>query len=243
MKILAFDSSTRVSTVAVTEDERVLAVYTVDSGMTQSELLLPMARRALSDAHLSFSDVELFAVTVGPGSFTGVRIGVSLVKGLAFERNIPCAPVSVMEALAANLVPLDGIFCPVSDARRGQVYNALFRMENGTLIRLTADRLLLASDLLAELASTYPDTPIRLCGDATEAVTALAKEIAPSLLLPETPPALRLPNGGAVARCGLAAYKRGEAVDDATLAPIYLHPSQAERERLEREKQTEKETT
>lgn len=242
MKILAFDSSTRVAAVAVAEDERILASYTVDSGMTQSELLLPMARRALGDAHLTWSDIDLFAVTVGPGSFTGIRIGVSLVKGLAFERNTPCVPVSVMEALAEGLAPLDSILCPVADARRGQVYNALFCMRNGKLTRLCADRLILARDLLTELAATYPDTPIRLCGDAAGTTAALAKEVAPTLSLPLTPPNLVLPNGGAVARCGLAAYRRGEAVSDAALAPIYLRPSQAEQERLEREKISQKET-
>ncbi len=243
MKILALDSSTRVATVAVAEDDKILASYTVDSGMTQSELLLPMARRALTDAHLSFADIELFGVTVGPGSFTGIRIGASLVKGLAFEKGAPCAPVSVMEALAENLAPLDGIYCPVADARRGQVYNALFRMENGNLTRLCKDRLILARDLLTELADTYGDTPIRLCGDATEATAKLAQDIAPSLLLPPTPRNLILPNAGAVARCALAAYKRGEAVTDEELAPIYLRPSQAEQGRLEREKTSAKETT
>lgn len=243
MKILALDSSTRVATVAVAEDEKILASYTVDSGLTQSELLLPMARRALSDAHLTFADVELFGVTVGPGSFTGIRIGASLVKGLAFEKNVPCAPVSVMEALAENLRPLDGIYCPVADARRGQVYNALFRMENGSLTRLCADRLILARDLLTELTNTYPSTPIRLCGDAAEATATLSREVAPTLLLPPTPPNLLLPNGGAVARCALAAYHRGEAVTDTALAPVYLRPSQAEQERLERENTSVKETT
>ena len=235
MKILAFDSSTRVSAVAVAEDERILSSITVDSGLTQSELLLPLARQALEAAHLSFSDIELFAVTVGPGSFTGVRIGTSLVKGLTFGRNIPCAPVSLMEALADNLFPMDGIYCPVCDARRTQVYNALFRAENGVLVRLTPDRLIPAKDLLHELAEQYTGVPVRLCGDATEAVTRLADEIAPELLLPKTPPALLLSNGGAVARRGLACYLRGEAVDDLTLAPLYLRPCQAERERLEKE--------
>ena len=238
MNILAFDSSTRITAVAVAQDERILAEFTVDSGMTQSELLLPLARKALEAAHLSFSDVELFAVTVGPGSFTGVRIGTALVKGLAFGRSLPCAPVSVMEAFADNLFPLDGIYCPVSDARRGQVYNALFCEQNGELVRLSPDRLIPKTDLLAELNERYPNAPIRLCGDAAGAVWEMAHEVAPSLSLPETPFGLLVPRGGAVARRGLACYRRGEAVNDTVLAPVYLHPSQAERERLEREQNT-----
>ncbi|MBQ8174955.1 MAG: tRNA (adenosine(37)-N6)-threonylcarbamoyltransferase complex dimerization subunit type 1 TsaB [Clostridia bacterium] len=235
MNILAFDSSTRVAAVAVAEDEKILSSFTVDSGMTQSELLLPLARKALEAAHLSFSDIGLFAVTVGPGSFTGVRIGTSLIKGLAFGRDIPCAPVSVMEVLADNLFPLDGLYCPVCDARRGQVYNALFCKKDGTLTRLTPDRLIPAKDLLSELSEQYNDIPVRLCGDATETVTRLAAEVAPRLILSPTPPALLLSNGGAVARRGLACYKRGEAVSDLSLAPVYLRPCQAERERLEKE--------
>lgn len=240
MKILAFDSSTRVAAVAVAEDEKILSSFTVDSGLTQSELLLPLARRALEAAHLSFEDVELFAVTVGPGSFTGVRIGTSLVKGLAFGKNIPCAPLSLMEVLADNLFPLDGIYCPVCDARRGQVYNALFCAKDGVLCRLTPDRLIPARELLLELEAQYKDTPIRVCGDATEAFWHLAAEVAPHLPLPKTPPSLLLSDGGAVARRGLACYRRGEAVDDLSLAPVYLRPCQAERERLEKE-QHEKE--
>ena len=240
MKILAFDSSTRVTAVAVAEDEHILSSIQVDSGLTQSELLLPLAKRALEAAHLSLSEIELFAVTVGPGSFTGVRIGTSLVKGLTFGRNVPCAPVSLMEALSANLWPLDGIYCPVCDARRGQVYNALFCEKDGVLTRLTPDRLIPAKDLLAELADCYKDAPIRVCGDASHALWHLAAEFAPALSMPQTPPELLLSNGGAVARCALACYRRGEAVDNLALAPVYLRPCQAERDRLEKE-QHEKE--
>lgn len=234
MNILAFDSTAKTASVAVAADEHILAEFTVDSGMTQSELLLPMAREVLKAAHLSFSDIALFALTTGPGSFTGVRIGAALVKGLAFGKSIPCAPVSVMEALAENLMPLDGIYCPVTDARRAHVYNALFLQENGHLTRLCPDRLIAITDLLEELAEKYPSTPIRLAGDATESVMHAGK--ARGLTLPPTPPAMCKPSAAAVARCGLAAARRGEAVDDAALCPVYLFPSQAERDRIEKEK-------
>ncbi|MBQ8350905.1 MAG: tRNA (adenosine(37)-N6)-threonylcarbamoyltransferase complex dimerization subunit type 1 TsaB [Clostridia bacterium] len=233
MKILAFDSTAKTASVAVAENKQILAEFTVDSGMTQSELLLPMARQALTAAHLSFADIELFALTTGPGSFTGVRIGAALVKGLAFGKDIPCAPVSVMEALAENLLPLDGIYCPVTDARRAHVYNALFCEKDGVLTRLCDDRLIAITDLVAELAEAYPNTPIRLAGDATETVMRAGNER--GLVLPPTPPALRKPSAAAVARCGLAIAKRGETVNDAALAPVYLFPSQAERDRLEKE--------
>ena len=233
MKILAFDSTAKTASVAVAEDERILAEFTVDSGMTQSELLLPMAREALSAAHLSYADIDLYALTVGPGSFTGVRIGAALVKGLAFRRNIPCAPVSVLTALAESLLPLDGIYCPVTDARRAHVYNALFCMQDGTLTRLCDDRLIAIEDLAAELAEKYAGTPVYLNGDAHTAVARTC--LAHGMLLPKTPKALLVPSAASVARCGYAAAIRGETASDAALAPVYLFPSQAERDRQERE--------
>lgn len=240
MKILAMDSTARVATVAVAEDSHVLACYTTDSGLTQSELLLPMARSALASAHLGFSDIDLFALTVGPGSFTGVRIGVSLVKGLAFGKNIPCAPVSVLEAMAEGLCPLGGIYCPVMDARRGQVYNALFREENGEPLRLTPDRALSIDELLAELTEQYPGIPVAFVGDGAATVEARAKDY-PRVTPMRVPHELRLPSAAAVARCGLRAAARGELVDDISLSPLYLRLPQAERERLARE-QNERES-
>ncbi len=233
MKILSFESTAKTASVAVADDERILSSFTVDSGTTQSELLLPMARQALAAAHLSLSSIDLFALTVGPGSFTGVRIGAALVKGLAFDKNIPCAPISVMEALAEGLRPLPGIYCPVTDARRAHVYNALFCEQDGRLARLCEDRLISITDLIATLKKRADPRPIYLAGDATEAVMAAALES--GLHLPATPSALRIPSSAAVARCGLALYRDGKTVTAAALAPVYLFPSQAERERLEKE--------
>ena len=134
MKILAFDSTAKVASVAVTEGEKTLAVYSIDNGLTQSELLLPMAEATLNSLRISFSDIDAYAVTVGPGSFTGVRIGVSLVKGLAFGKNKPCVDVSTLEALAENLKGSDGIIVPVMDARRAQVYTALFISDGDAVV-------------------------------------------------------------------------------------------------------------
>ena len=122
MKILAFDTSAKVASVALTDDEKLLGVSNIDNGLTQSELVLPMAEDLIGRLGLNFSDVNLYAVTVGPGSFTGVRIGVATVKGLAFGRDIPTAPVSTLEALAENAAGLDGLIVPCMDARRGQFY-------------------------------------------------------------------------------------------------------------------------
>lgn len=236
MKILCLDSTAKVATAALLSDGETLAEYTVNGGLSHSELLLPMVRSLLTSCALTEDDIDLFSCTVGPGSFTGVRIGVSLIKGLAFGRGKPVAAVSALEALAESLVPLDGLLCPVMDARRGQVYNALFRCEGGVLSRLTEDRAIAADELAEELTSRYPGEGCRLVGDGYRlAKTTLAERGVPLLA---TPLSLR---GGAAAAAGRCAFRmmlRGETVSDEALRPLYLRLPQAERERLERLEKT-----
>lgn len=232
MKILAFDGTAKAASVAVADGDRILAHHTVDNGLTQSELLLPMAEDMLKSLKLSFSDIELFATSVGPGSFTGVRIGVSLVKGLAFGRNLPCVGVSTIEALAENLRGLRGIIVPCMDARRGQVYSATFGCDGENLTRLTEDRAISLSALAQEL-STYEGEAIYLCGDGYKvAKTALS---AAGIDLCETPELLVLENAASVAKVAKRLYESGESASDGQLSPVYLRMPQAERERLERE--------
>ncbi|MCI6502876.1 MAG: tRNA (adenosine(37)-N6)-threonylcarbamoyltransferase complex dimerization subunit type 1 TsaB [Clostridia bacterium] len=227
MKILALDCTATVCSVALCEDETPIALYTLNNGNTHSESLLPMIETVLRHAHLSVSDVDLFACTEGPGSFTGVRIGCATIKGLAFDRQKPCIGISTLEALAENLQGLDGLLCPVMNARRGQVYNALFRFENGAIQRLCPDRAIALTELDKELAG---ETTVRLCGDGYElAVSALTQASltpTPSFLIPQ--------NAGSVARCALRAYQTGKSGTDSSLKPTYLRLPQAERERKER---------
>ena len=232
MKILAFDATAKSASVAVADGEKILACYNIDNGLTQSELLLPMAEDMLRSLKLSFSDIDLLATSVGPGSFTGVRIGVSLLKGLAFSKNIPCVGVSTLEALAENMRGLNGIILPCMDARRAQVYSATFRYDGSILTRLTEDRAIALSDLAEELRS-YENESIYLSGDGySVARTALTKA---GIALSQTPELLILENAASVAKVALKKYKNGEAVSDVELSPIYLRMPQAERERLERE--------
>ena len=232
MITLAFDSTAKVASVAVTDGDRLLATYSINNGLTQSELLLPMAENMLKELKLSFSDVELLAASVGPGSFTGVRIGVSLVKGLAFGRNIPCVGVSALEALAENLSGISGIVVPCMDARRGQVYAAIFRSQGGVMTRLCEDLAISLEELSQRLREF--DEPIYLCGDGYEVTrTALDRagvlhELTPTLLIAE--------NAYSCARLAEKKYAAGECVSDLEIAPTYLRMPQAERERLEKEK-------
>ena len=231
MKILAFDSTAKTASVALTEDERLLGLYNIDNGLTQSELLLPMAEDLLRSLKLSFKDIELLAVTAGPGSFTGVRIGISLVKGISFTRNIPCVSVSTLEALMQNISSLRGILVPVMDARRNQVYNAIFRSDDNGISRLTEDRAISVEDLAAEL-SEY-DEPIYLVGDGYQIAKKKLSELGINTL--ETPMLLINQNAYSTALIAAKKYKLGEALSDTEISPVYLRLPQAERERLEKE--------
>lgn len=223
MKILAFDASAAVGAVALTEDDKVICAYNTEGKHTHSETLLPLAERALREGGVKLSDVDLFACTVGPGSFTGVRIAVSLVKGLALPEDKSCVGISSLEALAYPLKDMDGIICPMIDARRGNVYNALFKGGK----RLSEDRLISLEDLEAELTS-YGEK-VYLVGDAYEAAKSRF-----AFKTEETPLEWRIINGGAIASAAYEIYKAGGAVRHGDLRPEYLRPSQAEREREEK---------
>ena len=231
MKILAFDSTAKIASVAVLENERVLASYHIDNGLTQSELLLPMAEDALRALRLKFSDIELFTCSVGPGSFTGVRIGAALVKGLAFGKDIPCCGVSTLEALAENLAGLKGLIVPVMDARRGQYYTALFRCD-GDVTRITDDEALGAEALAEKIKEHSKGEPVYLVGDGYRSARAALEALG---ITPEQTPELLLSeNAASIGKIAYRKYKDGQTVTDSELSATYLRLPQAERERLER---------
>ena len=229
MIILALDSTAVSGSVAICRDEELLCEFTLNIGNTHSETLLPMVESALRACGMTVSDVDIFACDEGPGSFTGVRIGVATVKGLAFNSGKPCIGVSTLEALAQNLAGFEGIACPVMNARRGQVYNALFLAENGKLTRLTEDRALSITELEEELKGS--NKPIYLSGDGYKVTTEGFSE----LVCKHTPEPLRYQSGYSVAYCALNKYRGGFTADDSALTATYLRLPQAERERLEKE--------
>ena len=231
MKILAFDTSAKTASVAVCDGGNILGVSNIENGLTQSELVLPMAEALLSQLKMSFADVELYAVTVGPGSFTGVRIGVSTVKGLAFGRDIPCAPVSTLEALAENAAGLSGLIVPCMDARRGQFYTATFAATGDGISRMTPDRAISAEELAEELRSY--DGDIYVTGDGYDVAHKLLTSLGVKLAV--TPYLLRSQNAVSIARVAERMHAQGLCVSERELAPSYLRLPQAERERLERE--------
>ena len=231
MYILALDSTAIAATVALCDDEKLLSLTTVENGNTHSQTLLPMVEETLARFELRPTDIELFACSAGPGSFTGVRIGVSTVKGLAFDTNIPCLGVSTLEALAQNLIGFNGILCPVMNARRNQVYNALFECKDGVITRLCEDRAI-ALEALDEQLAAMGESPIYLAGDGYDLAVSQLKSCVDRIR--RTPVLLRVQNGYSVAQVALELYRNGHQVTDSELLPVYLRLSQAERERLER---------
>ena len=229
MIILSLDTSATIASAALCDGERLLAEYTLNNGNTHSETLLPMVEALLTHFGITADDIDIFASSTGPGSFTGVRIGVATLKGLAFGKNKPCVSVSTLEAIAENLCVRKGLICPVMNARRSQVYTALFKSDGEKLERLIPDSALAISELDTLLAK-YGE-PVAFCGDGYSiTVSALEKtEVCP------VPERLRHQSAYSVAQVALRNYLAENYTDDAKLTVTYLRPSQAERERMERE--------
>ncbi|MEE0968009.1 MAG: tRNA (adenosine(37)-N6)-threonylcarbamoyltransferase complex dimerization subunit type 1 TsaB [Clostridia bacterium] len=228
MIILAIDSTAVVASCAICQNEKLLSLFTVNNGNTHSETLLPMIEESLKRLSLTVDNIDLFALSEGPGSFTGVRIGTATIKGLAFGKDKPCVGVSTLEALAYNLSMSDGIICPCMNARRNQVYNAVFKNEAGKITRLTEDRAISVTQLEDELCGY--DLPIYLCGDGDFLLYESDSRKKDYAYVNEL---LRHQNGYSVARTALAKYSLGKSTTDLAIAPTYLRPSQAERTRNE----------
>ena len=226
MLILAFESSAKAASAALVRDGRLISQYSQCSGLTHSRTLLPMGEDMLKNAELKLSDVDLIAVAHGPGSFTGIRIGVSMVKGLAWAGDKACVGVSTLEALAWHGVALGGYVCPVMDARRNQVYNAIFRIENGKPVRVTDDRPIALEELANEIRAL--NAPMFLVGDGAELTYKYLTQAGIECSI--APENLRWQSAWGVAMA--AQDKTPGTADD--LLPVYLRLSQAERERAER---------
>lgn len=230
MLLLAFETSAKAASVALFENNTLLGEHYQNTGLTHSQTLLVMARDLLSQCGKTPKEVTDVAVANGPGSFTGVRIGAAAAKGFAWGAELPCWGVSTLEAMALSLGAYQGYVCPVMDARRSQVYNALFYADHGSLRRVTEDRAIALADLATELEKL--DGPVFLVGDGSPLTHKTLSGQIPALVLP---PEHRMHQRACgVGLAALAMRERGEASDAATLSPNYLRLSQAERERLEK---------
>ncbi len=226
MLILALESSAKAASVALMQDAELLAQYSQCSGLTHSRTLLPMVEDMLKNTDKKLADVDFIAVAHGPGSFTGIRIGVSTVKGLAWASDKKCVGVSTLAAMAWHGAAAGGLVCPVMDARRSQVYNALFEIKDGAPERLCRDRAIALSELAAELKGY--DREVLLVGDGArlsfDYLTAegISCRIAPQNLVYQSAWGV-----------GMEALRTEPGTAD-DLLPVYLRLSQAERERQER---------
>ncbi len=232
MIILALESSAKAASVALCQDETPLALAFQNSGLTHSSTLLPMVDSLLHNSGMPLDKVELLAVACGPGSFTGLRIGISTVKGLAWGLEKPCAGVSTLEAMAWNLAHVKGVIACAMDARRSQLYWGLFRSNGEKLLRLKADRPVSAAQAVKELAETGISDKIIVGDGAILCYNEAEKTGVPVRL---APPHLRQQLAWGVARAALEQANRGELTDAQGLEASYLRLSQAERERLARE--------
>ena len=230
MLILAFETSAKAASVALTENGKLLGEAYQNTGLTHSQTLMVMAEDALKQCGKLAADVEAVAVAEGPGSFTGVRIGVAAAKGFAWGKEIPCYGVSTLEAMAESLGAFDGYVCPCMDARRSQVYNALFLAEKGKLTRVAEDRAIALADLKEELKNV--EKPVFLVGDGANLCYNTLKEEVSNLVLPPEHRVHQRAVGVAILAQRMA--DAGIAPSGGELTPNYLRLSQAEREKLER---------
>jgi tRNA threonylcarbamoyladenosine biosynthesis protein TsaB len=233
MLILAIDSSATTATVSLLENDKPIASAHIYERLTHSEKLLPMVDSLLNFIQKSINDVDLIAVTSGPGSFTGVRIGVSCVKGLAYSGNIPVAPISTLEAIAYNLrlyeptITNEVIVCPCMDARRNELYNAVFSYDGISFKRLSEDRAISTQELESQLLGY--EKKVFVLGDGGRKFYEYLKEKNSSLDFSSVPESLCMQNSQSVGYLGYQAYFDGKTTDASGLVCTYLRPSQAER--------------
>ena len=230
MLILAFETSAKAASVALLDGNKLLGESYQNTGLTHSQTLMVMAEDLLKQCSKAVSDVEAVAVAEGPGSFTGVRIGVAAAKGFAWGGSIPCYGVSTLEAMAESLGIYQGYVCPCMDARRSQVYNAVFYVNQGVIQRVREDRAIALAELKEELKLL--NEPIFLVGDGSDLCYNTLKEEVSGLVLP--PEHRKHQRATGVALLAAAKAAAGESGDGNALTPNYLRLSQAERERMEK---------
>lgn len=224
MKILSLDSSAKTASVAVTDGVNLISECFVNAGLTHSRTLMPMVDNALRQADMSINDIDAFCVNAGPGSFTGIRIGVAAVKGLALAENKPCAGVSTLESVAYNFLDENCVVCSAMDARCNQVYTALFEIADGKVKRLCEDKAISIIELADEI-SKIGNTVI-LAGDGAEICYNSMKDNLENIILSAENRRYQRAYGAALA----AVSDESVFKDSALLSPVYLRLPQAERE-------------
>jgi len=229
LKILGIDTSTKTLSVAICDDDKIICETFINSTLNHSCTLMPTIDDLLKYANLKICDIDLFATTSGPGSFTGIRIGISTVKGFALAMDKPCIAISSLEALAFNLIDTDCIACPAIDARGDRVYTSLFRLQSKKMTRLTDDNVIFISELEKKLLNTEEN--IIFLGDGADlCYNRIGKRINSKIASNVN----RLCRASSVCMMGKVKYEVGQTSSAYDLAPQYINLSQAERERNEK---------
>lgn len=228
MRILAFETSAKASGVAVLEDGRLLGEYMQNNGQTHSRTLMKMAEDLLRNCELTAADMDAVACAAGPGSFTGVRIGAAAAKGFAWGLKLPCYGVSTLEAMVCSVAVADGVYCAAMDARRNQVYTAVFEMNDGILSRLTED-MAISVEELGEILKKQEKNKMLVGDGAVLCYNKINMSVSGLRLLPEH---LRMQRASGVALIAWDQVQKGIEPSGNDLTPNYLRLSQAERERL-----------
>lgn len=229
MKILAVECSATPASVAILENAKLIASAYTNVKLTHSQTLMPMIESTLSSSKTDINEIDGFAISSGPGSFTGIRIGISAVKGLAAVKKTPCVAVSTLFAMAQNYSDTDCIICAVMDARCNQLYNAIFDIKNGVITRLCEDRALMCDELLEEIKniSQSSDKCVIIVGDGADIFYNAVRDIKN---VKKAHPIRQYQNAVGVGFASLDAFKKGETLSPNNLLPFYLRLPQAERE-------------
>ena len=226
MKILAIDTSATAASVCLAGEDKILGSFYTNTALTHSQTLVPMVEQVLKTTKTDVDELEYIAVNAGPGSFTGVRIGVAAAKGLAFKNNLPCVPVSTLESMAYNMLGSDCVVCAVMDARCSQVYNALFKISGDKVERLCEDRALALSELKPELEKI--SEKIILVGDGANLTAKYLENSLSNVFL--APVNNRIQNASSTAMAAIKSICENKTIMPAELMPTYLRLPQAQRE-------------
>lgn len=227
MKLLSIECSAKSASCAIADNGKIIASSFVNTTLTHSETLMPMINSALNCSKTDIDDIDVFAISHGPGSFTGIRIGISALKGMAIAKNKACVGVSTLYAITNNFKDRDAVVCATMDARCNQVYAALFRIKNGKITRLCEDKAVKMEELKSDILKLRYKCPIIIAGDGANIFYPLVSSEEKVILADEH---LRYQNAVGVAFAGIESFNKGEFTSPEKLLPIYLRLPQAERE-------------
>ncbi len=227
MKILSVECSASPASCAIIDDGKIIASSCINAKLTHSQTLVSMIVNMLDNSRVNLCDIDRIAVAAGPGSFTGLRIGISAIKGLAAPTNIPCVSVSTLDGIAQMFCDRECVLCAVMDARCNQFYNAIFKIKNGKIVRICDDRALSADELFIEIEQISKENSVIICGDGADLFYSKVSQLENIMI---APPHLKYQNAIGVGIWAFYNANETNTLSPEKLLPVYLRLPQAERE-------------